>query len=349
MTNFTDNMPKVRTDATPGDAALSDSAHSPAIGATTQRQRMTFKDLLRAVRTRQWAKNGLIFAGFIFAGRLREPLATIQIESARVLLAFVCFCALSAAAYLINDWNDIERDRLHPKKKHRPLASGVMSTRTALVLIVMALGIAFVSAGVTVRLQPEAWGFALAALFYFVLTLAYSFRLKHEVIIDVLCVAAGFVIRVVAGCLAIPVLISPWIIFCTFTLALFIALCKRRAELLEMGEGVSDTRRVLPLYSVPLLDTFIAIASGLTITAYSLYTFNAPASTALSPALHGKPLLMTTIPFVVYGVFRFLFLAHSSPVGGEPESMLRDKPLMINVGLWTLLVAVLTVVEKLSL
>jgi 4-hydroxybenzoate polyprenyltransferase len=206
---------------------------------------------------------------------------------------------------------------------------------------------ALVSTFVLVRLQPDAWGFAVAALFYFGLTLAYSWRLKHEVIIDVLCVAAGFVIRVVAGCLAIPVLISPWIIFCTFTLALFIALCKRRAELLEMGEGASDTRRVLPLYTVPLLDTFIAVASGLTITAYSLYTFNAPASTALSPALHDKPLMMTSIPFVVYGVFRFLFLAHSSPVGGEPESMLRDKPLVINVALWTLLVATLTIIEKL--
>jgi 4-hydroxybenzoate polyprenyltransferase len=179
-----------------------------------------------------------------------------------------------------------------------------------------------------------------------VLTLAYSLRLKHEVIIDVLCVASGFVVRVVAGCLAVPVAISPWIIFCTFTLALFIALCKRRAELLEMGDSAVDTRRVLPLYTVSLLDTFIAVAAGLTITAYSLYTFNAPASTALSPALHGKPLLMTSIPFVVYGVFRFLFLAHSSPVGGEPESMLRDKPLMINVALWTLLVAALTLIDK---
>jgi hypothetical protein len=151
---------------------------------------------------------------------------------------------------------------------------------------------------------------------------------------------------VVAGCLAIPVTISPWIIFCTFTLALFIALCKRRAELLEMGEQSASTRRVLPFYTVELLNTFIAIAAGLTITAYSLYTFNAPLSTALSPTLHDKPLLMSTIPFVVYGVFRYLFLAHSSPVGGEPEHMLRDKPLMLNVLLWALLVAALTAIER---
>jgi hypothetical protein len=157
-----------------------------------RRSRLRFSELLRAVRTRQWAKNALIFAGFIFAGRLREPSAVIQSELARVVLAFVCFCALSAAAYLINDWNDVERDRLHPKKKYRPLASGRMSTRTAAVLIAMALGIALLSSYAVVRLQPDAWGFGLAALFYFILTLGYSWRLKHEVIIDVLCVAAWF-------------------------------------------------------------------------------------------------------------------------------------------------------------
>jgi hypothetical protein len=146
-----------------------------------------------------------------------------------------------------------------------------------------------------VRLQPEAWGFALAALFYFVLTLAYSFRLKHEVIIEVLCVAAGFVIRVVAGCLAIPVLISPWIIFCTFTLALFIALCKRRAELLEMGEGVSDTRRVCRCiafpYSILLSPCIRPHHHGLLAIHLQRARFD-----GAQPALHDKPLLMTPFP-----------------------------------------------------
>jgi 4-hydroxybenzoate polyprenyltransferase len=303
---------------------------------------LSFADFARAVRMRQWAKNALIFAGFVFAGRLRAPAPELFAEFSRVFLAFICFCALSSAAYLINDWQDIERDKLHPKKRLRPLASGRMSTQVALQLIIGALFLAGFCCAFIVVLQPEAWGFTLTALLYWILTLAYSWKLKHEVIIDVLCLSSGFVIRVVAGCLAVPVLISPWIIFCTFTLALFIALCKRRAELLEMGQNAAHTRGVLPLYSVPLLDTFIAIAAGLTIMAYSLYTFNAPASTALSPALRDKPLLMVSIPFVVYGVFRFLFLAHSSPVGGEPESALRDKPLMINVFAWTVLVASLT-------
>lgn len=294
---------------------------------------------------RQWAKNALIFAGFIFAGRLRQPANVIVPELFCVFLAFVCFCALSSAAYLINDWQDIERDRLHPKKRLRPLASGRISTQTALQLIIGAILLAGFCCALIVIFKRAAWGFALSALLYWVLTLAYSWKLKHEVIIDVLCLSSGFVVRVVAGCLAVPVRISEWIIFCTFTLALFIALCKRRAELLEMGEAAAHTRGVLPLYTVPLLDTFIAIAAGLTITAYSLYTFQATASTALSPALRDKPLLMISIPFVVYGVFRFLFLAHSSPVGGEPESALRDKPLMINVFAWTILVALLTVLS----
>lgn len=319
--------------------------HSPTRTGVVS-SRLTPHDLGRAVRTRQWAKNALIFAGFIFAGRLRAPLHDIVDEGARVLLAFVCFCALSGAAYLINDWCDIERDRLHPLKQHRPLAAGRMSTRAALFLIVVLLAMAVSTAGLVLHAERSAWGFPVAAFLYFALTLAYSLVLKHEVIVDVISVASGFVLRVVAGCLAIPVVISPWIIFCTFTLALFIALCKRRAELLEMGEQSVSVRRVLPFYSVAMLDTYIAIAAGLTITAYSLYTFNAPRSTALSPALHSTPLLMATIPFVVYGVFRYLFLAHSSPVGGEPESMLRDKPLMISVFLWVLLVAALTAIQR---
>ena len=308
--------------------------------------RVTLGDITRAVRTRQWAKNGLIFAGFLFAGHLRLPQADLLAEATRVLLAFLCFCALSGAAYLINDWHDIERDRLHPLKKYRPLASGRISTRLALALIIFLFAAAALLAFAVWRLHPDAWGFPITAALYLALTLGYSFVLKHEVIIDVIGLAAGFVLRVVAGCLALPVTISPWIIFCTFTLALFITLCKRRAELLEMGEHSANTRRVLPLYSLEMLDTFIAIAAGLTITSYSLYTFLARESTALSPTIRQgqpSPLLMTTIPFVVYGVFRYLFLAHSSAVGGEPERMLKDKRLVLNVLLWALVVAILTV------
>ncbi|PQV62541.1 UbiA prenyltransferase family protein [Abditibacterium utsteinense] len=306
---------------------------------------MTIKDISRAIRTRQWAKNALLFGGFLFAGGLRAPKATLWFQLELVLLAFGCFCALSGAAYLINDWQDLERDRHHPTKKNRPLASGRISLRGAAFLFVILVGIALGAAAFLLVLQPLARGFAFAAASYFALTLAYSLYLKHEVIIDVLSVAAGFVVRVVAGCLALPVQISPWILFCTFNLALFVALCKRRAELLEL-ENSAQTRRVLQGYTPAMLDTFIAIAAGLTIISYSLYTFDAPNSLALGGSFGGAPRLMTSIPFVVYGVFRYLLIAHSSPVGGEPEQMLRDKPLMTSVLLWGVWVALLTILPS---
>jgi 4-hydroxybenzoate polyprenyltransferase len=303
------------------------------------------RDVLHLIRTRQWAKNLLLFAGFVFAGRLRE--GDVWSEGSRVLIAFICFCALSGIAYVINDWADRERDRLHPVKRHRPLAAGRLSTRGALLILAALLLIAACATLLIWRLEARAWGFAVAAFCYCALTLAYSLALKHEVIVDVLCVALGFVLRVVAGCLAVPVSISPWIILCTFNLALFIGLCKRRAEMTELGASSLDTRRVLLEYSAPLLDILIAVAAGLTIVAYSLYTFTAPHSQALGAALRGSPLLMVTIPFVVYGIFRYLFLALSSSVGGEPEQMLRDRRLMLNVALWILVVIGLTLLEKL--
>ena len=301
---------------------------------------MQIRDIFQSVRTRQWAKNALLFGGFIFAGRLRAPEAVLLDEALRVLLAFGCFCALSGAAYLLNDWLDIERDRLHPVKRNRPLAAGRISPRGAFNLFIGLLAIAILMALAIGISHPPARWFGVAGLAYFVLTVSYSLRLKHEVVIDVLAVALGFVVRVVAGCLAIPVVISPWILFCTFNLALFVALCKRRAELLEIGSD-GATRGVLKGYTAEMLDTFISVAAGLTVISYSLYTFNAPLVKALG-SLSQTPLMMTSIPFVVYGVFRYLLLAHGSPVGGEPEQMLRDKPLVINGLMWGLWVAFLT-------
>ena len=302
------------------------------------------RDISKAVRTRQWAKNVLLFAGFVFAGRLRTAGDHLAIEAARVLLAFACFCALSGAAYLINDWRDIERDRAHPIKRNRPLAAGRISRRGAGVLLFISLVVAL-GCGVAIEfLNHDASGFFLAAAAYFCLTLAYSFALKNLAIVDVLVVAAGFVVRVVAGCLAVPVKISPWIVFCTFCVALFIALCKRRAEWLELGAD-SPTRGVLANYSLEILNPFIAIAAGLTITSYSLYTFQQKTSTAISPTWHDTPVLMATIPFVVYGVFRYLLLAYGTSVGGEPENMLRDKPFMVNAMVWAVLAAALTLLQ----
>jgi 4-hydroxybenzoate polyprenyltransferase len=302
------------------------------------------KAVLHLVRVRQWAKNSLLFAGFIFAGRLREAGPDLAFEAGQVFLAFVCFCALSGLAYVINDWADIERDKLHPVKKNRPLASGTISQRGAGVIIVALSLVATACLAQFLLVDPQNWGFAIAAAAYFALTLAYSFILKHEVVIDVLSVAIGFVLRVVAGCLAIPVTISPWIVFCTFSLALFIALCKRRAELNEIGDV--GTRNVLGHYTPEMLDMLIAVSAGLTIIGYSFYTFLASHVDALGNTLHGTPLLMGTIPFVVYGLFRYLFLAISTPVGGEPERMLRDVRMLVTVFLWCAIVVVLTLADK---
>ena len=309
----------------------------------------TLRDFARAVRTRQWAKNALLFGGFIFAGRLRAPggSAVFWDEATRVLLAFGCFCALSGAAYLLNDWMDIERDRLHPVKRDRPLAAGRISPRGAGAMFIgLILTALLLAVAIAVR-APDARYFGVAAVAYFGLTVSYSLRLKHEVVIDVLALALGFVVRVVAGCLAIPVVISPWILFCTFNLALFVALCKRRAELLEVG-AAGGTRGVLKGYTAEMLGTFISVAAGLTIISYSLYTFQAPLVKPLGAELSHTPLMMTSIPFVIYGVFRYLLLAHSSSVGGEPEQMLRDRPLLINGVLWVLWVAFLTVLPAMS-
>ena len=300
---------------------------------------------MNLVRVRQWAKNVLIFAGFIFAGRLREAGPNLEIEAIKVLLAFVCFCALSGAAYIINDWADIERDRLHPIKKNRPLASGVLSSRVALATILVLLALAVISIVFITQFNGGNFGFALAAASYFALTLAYSFFLKHEVIVDILCIAIGFVLRVIGGCLALPVLISPWIVFCTFSLALFIAAGKRRSELNELGG--SGTRGVLRHYSLEMLDILIAVSAGLTIIGYSLYTFLASHTDALGTSSGSTPLLMATIPFVIYGVFRYLFLSISTPTGGEPERMLRDARLMSAIVLWGVLIVALTMFAKL--
>jgi 4-hydroxybenzoate polyprenyltransferase len=315
---------------------------------TSARRKSTFADYLHLLRVRQWAKNLLLFAGFVFAGRLRAPqgMEIFFSEAFRVILAFVCFCALSSATYILNDWLDAPLDRLHPLKKNRPLASGVINNSQATIVLLGLLLISIVAAYIIINGEPQTLYFGIVALGYLLLFVIYSFILKHHVIVDVLCVAIGFVLRVVAGCLAIPVHISPWILLCTFNLALFVALCKRRAELASAGENI-QTRKVLSDYSLPLLDPLIAACASLAVIAYSLYTFSASHADALG-ALQNSPLLMLTIPLVVYGIFRYWFLALNTEVGEAPEKMLFDVPLIINGVLWILMVLVLTVLAQLS-
>jgi 4-hydroxybenzoate polyprenyltransferase len=307
----------------------------------------TFADYLHLLRVRQWAKNLLLFAGFVFAGRLRAPLGTeiFFSEISRVILAFLCFCALSSATYILNDWLDAPLDRLHPLKKNRPLASGAIGRSSAALVFFCLLIVALLCALQIIKMEPRTFAFPLIALAYFLLFVFYSFLLKHHVIVDVLCVAIGFVLRVAAGCLAIPVYISPWILLCTFNLALFVALCKRRAELAAAGENLG-TRKVLSEYSLPLLDPLIAACASLAVIAYSLYTFSASHVDALG-ALQNSSLLMLTIPLVVYGIFRYWYLALNTEVGEAPEKMLFDVPLIINGILWILAVVILTILAQL--
>jgi 4-hydroxybenzoate polyprenyltransferase len=273
--------------------------------------------LMRAMRPRQWPKNVFVFAGLVFGNRLLD----VELFS-RTVFALVLFCLISGSVYLINDLVDIEKDRQHPKKRHRPLASGQLSPSTAivalLVIVVVSLPLAFV-------LNTH---FGIVLIGYLILQTAYSFVLKNLVILDVLSVAAGFVLRVIGGAVVIAVPISPWLYVCTMLGALFIGFSRRRHELLLLEGEAASHRATLGEYSSILLDYMIAIVASSTVMAYSLYTFqgeNVPENHAL----------MLTIPFVLYGVFRYLYLIHIQNEGGSPEEMfLKDKPLIINIVLW---------------
>lgn len=275
--------------------------------------------LIAAMRPKQWTKNALLFVGLIFAFKLGD--ARLVALSG---LGFVLFCLLSSAMYLINDLADLEQDRQHPLKKHRPLAAGLLSPKLAGVvagiLLCASLPISFVLGT----------GFGFVALAYVVLTLAYSSFLKHVVIVDVFTIAAGFVLRGMAGALAIDVPISPWLYVCTILGALFLALTKRRHELLLLNDGAGAHRRILEEYTPYLLDQMIMIVTSTTLIAYSLYTFSAENL----PKNHA---MMVTIPFVLYGIFRYLYLAHQKDAGGSPEDvLLRDRPLLADIVLWAI-------------
>jgi 4-hydroxybenzoate polyprenyltransferase len=270
-------------------------------------------------------KNGFLFAGILFTLDKHHPVS----DWLRVVAGFAVFCALSSSVYLVNDVCDLEQDRLHPSKRNRPLASGRLSVRAALVAAVALAALALGGAA----LAGDAGFFAIAAG-YLAITAAYSLRLKHVVILDVMTLAAGFVLRAVAGAEIIHVEISPWLLVCTTLLALFLGLAKRRSELATL-ENAAGHRRILEEYSVALLDQMITIVTASVLMAYALYTFN-------SHTAQGRPLLMLTLPFVIYGIFRFLYIVHRRQGGGSPTSdLLEDWPLLIAVICWALASAVI--------
>ena len=270
--------------------------------------------VLAAMRPRQWTKNLLLFAGILFAAQYDEPTKWIE-----AFVAFVAYCAASSAAYIVNDVLDADEDRRHPLKRSRPIASGALAPDRALKIAAM-LAIFAVAA-----MSWFGWASVAYVTGFLALQAAYSWRLKQIVLIDVMAIAALFVIRAVAGAEAVDVRISPWLIVCTALLALFLALAKRRAELTTFG--AEGGRGALAGYSFPLVDQLVSIVAACTIVAYSLYTFEAREGSAL----------MATIPFVVFGIFRYLLLMHREDLGEEPESvLLSDGPILATIGLWAL-------------
>src|SRR5882672_7973905 len=271
-----------------------------------------------ALRPRQWAKNVFVFAALVFAGRLADPTAVL-----RVCGAFAVFCVLSSAVYLINDVRDREADRQHPQKRRRPIAAGEIAPGTAsAVSTVLAALALFAAFGLSV-------GLGRVAVAYLVLNLAYSFGLKRIVILDVMMVATGFLLRAFAGALVLDVAISRWLVLCTGLLALFLGFVKRRQEI-AATEGGSVTRPILREYSLPFLDQMIAVVTGATVVAYSLYAFSPEVAQKL-----GTQNLGLTIPFVLFGIFRYLYLVHQRGVGESPTTVvLTDVPLILDVALW---------------
>ena len=283
------------------------------------RRRAPVAALVVALRPKQWTKNLLVFAGILFTLDHGHRASQFGLVS----LGFVIFCLLSSVVYLINDVADRDSDRQHPKKRYRPIACGELSVPAAITTAVLLGFVSLVGAFVA---RPV---FGVIALVYFSLTVLYTFRLKHVVILDVLVLAAGFVLRAISGAVLIHVAISSWLILCTLMLALFLGLSKRRAELIATQQsGTVSTRRILGEYSSTMLDQMIVIVTSACLMSYCLYTVQ-------SEAASKHQLLMLTIPFVIYGIFRYLYLMHRHLLGESPDAILiEDRPTLINVILW---------------
>jgi 4-hydroxybenzoate polyprenyltransferase len=274
--------------------------------------------LWRSMRPKQWIKNGFLFAGLIFTLDHRHPLGDLYL----VLAGFVLFSLLSSSVYLLNDIADRQQDQLHPKKRYRPIAAGQLDP------VLAGWCAVFLSGGSLVGSLALDRGFGLIACLYFLVTLAYSFWLKHVVIVDVLTLASGFVLRAVAGALVISVRISPWLLVCTTLFALFLGLAKRRHELLLLAGDAGRHRKILDEYSITMLDQMITIVTSSTLMAYCLYAFS-------SPTAMGHRWLMLTIPYVIYGIFRYLYVVQKKGGGGSPATdVLEDAPLLVNLLLW---------------
>lgn len=279
------------------------------------------EDIWESLRPNQWTKNLFIFAGILFSQNIFNFSLLLK-----VIFAFFIFCLVSGSGYILNDLVDLKQDRYHPVKSLRPLASGRLKKAYAISTLIIFIPFSLV---VSYYLGKS---FFLIVLVYLLLQAFYSFYLKYIVILDVFAIASGFVLRVIAGALVINVVISSWLVICTILLSLFLGLSKRRHELVAMEEEAQSHRKVLKEYSPYLLDQMISVVTASTVLSYTLYTMSEETIKKF-----GTRNLIFTIPFVLYGIFRYLYLIHKKGEGGDPENILiTDKPLMIAIFLWVL-------------
>ena len=279
----------------------------------------TLRSLWVAIRPREWVKNTFLFAPLFFAQKVLQPDAVLMST-----LAFMVFCLAAGGVYLINDVCDREEDKKHPQKSVRPIASGALPVSLAVTAAIFLIVISI--AGALALSQP----FAVITASYLILNIAYSNWLKHVVIVDVFSIAFGFVLRVAAGAVVIGVMMSHWLLICTMLLALFLGLSKRRHELVTLASD--DSRRVLAEYNPLFLDMMIGIVTSATVVSYALYTV----SPETVQRFHTDRLLFT-LPFVLYGVFRYLYLTYHRNHGGDPsQTLLADRPLLVNIALWAI-------------
>lgn len=281
-----------------------------------------FYDCLRLMRPKQWLKNVFVFTGIIFAGFLYDESLLLA-----VLTTAIAFCLASSGIYIINDIVDIENDRAHPVKCNRPLPSGKVTLTAAIILSILCLAsglyLAFMISGKVLTIIS----------FYIILNLAYSFRLKNVVILDVFCIATGFMLRILAGTTGVGIPPSKWLLLCGLFITLFLGFAKRRAELANLKEAKNDQRYVLKNYDTTLLDLMCAICATGVILGYSLYTMSPE-----TVRLHGTENLMYTVPFVIYAIFRYLYLLHKWGQGGDPtHDLFRDKHILASVVGWACL------------
>jgi 4-hydroxybenzoate polyprenyltransferase len=294
-------------------------------------------ELLRAMRPKQWIKNVFVFGAIAFS---EQRLWTRIDQILLVVGVFGLFCLAAGSIYLINDVVDIEKDRAHPKKRYRPLAAGRLRPGVAVAAAVALILIVLPSAYLLDSLDPSGSDFGLLGVvlaYLLIQGLLYTYWLKNIVILDIFTIAAGFVLRAVAGAVVLDIPISSWLLICMGLLALFLGLGKRRAELVLLEEGATEHRRILDEYSVPMLDQLISIVTAATIIAYTLFT-----STATTLPHTRYPVMMITVPFVVYAIFRYIYLIHHHEGGGSPEELvLKDKPLALDIVFYGLTVLAL--------